>query len=66
MRELETSLRQFAEFILKAQLVKEKAAPSGHIEKARPISAITSSDIPPVGSKTMISPLITSMRWLRR
>jgi hypothetical protein len=27
MRELETSLQQFGEFILKAQLVKEKAAP---------------------------------------
>ena len=27
MRELETSLQQFAEFILKAQLVREKAAP---------------------------------------
>ena len=26
MRELETSLRQFGEFVLKAQLVKEKAA----------------------------------------
>ena len=28
MRELETSLQQFGEFILKAKLVKEKAAPS--------------------------------------
>ena len=27
MRELESSLQQFGEFILKAQLVKEKAAP---------------------------------------
>ena len=27
MRELETSLHQFGEFLLKAQLVKEKAAP---------------------------------------
>jgi tRNA C32,U32 (ribose-2'-O)-methylase TrmJ len=27
MRELEASLQQFGEFILKAQLVKEKAAP---------------------------------------
>ena len=27
MRELETSLQQFGEFVLKAQLVKEKAAP---------------------------------------
>ena len=27
MRELETSLQQFGEFLLKAQLVKEKAAP---------------------------------------
>ena len=27
MRELETSLRQFGEFMLKAQLVNEKAAP---------------------------------------
>ena len=27
MRELETSLQQFGEFILKAQLVKEQAAP---------------------------------------
>jgi hypothetical protein len=27
MRELETSLQQFGEFILKAQLVKDKAAP---------------------------------------
>ena len=27
MRELETSLQQFGDFILKAQLVKEKAAP---------------------------------------
>ena len=27
MRELETSLKQFGEFVLKAQLVKEKAAP---------------------------------------
>ena len=27
MRELETSLRQFREFLLRAQLVKEKAAP---------------------------------------
>ena len=27
MRELETSLQQFGEFVLKAQLVKEKVAP---------------------------------------
>ena len=27
MRELETSLQQFGEFVLKAQLVKDKAAP---------------------------------------
>ena len=27
MRELETSLQQFGEFLLKAQLVKEQAAP---------------------------------------
>ena len=27
MRELETSLQQFGEFMLKAQLVNEKAAP---------------------------------------
>ena len=27
MRELETSLQEFGEFVLKAQLVKEKAAP---------------------------------------
>jgi hypothetical protein len=27
MRELEASLRQFGEFVLKAQLVKERAAP---------------------------------------
>ena len=27
MRELETSLQQFGEFVFKAQLVKEKAAP---------------------------------------
>ena len=27
MRELETSLQQFGEFVLKAQLVNEKAAP---------------------------------------
>ena len=27
MRELGTSLQQFGEFVLKAQLVKEKAAP---------------------------------------
>ena len=28
LRELETSLQQFGEFVLKAQLVKEKAAPA--------------------------------------